>query len=231
MMDKKKFGVVSIYNITEHIWCFLLANFYFLIMNIPFILAFLLSFSSGITDISMILFLCMIPIGPALVALLSVMGELVREGDVQVSKKFFQAYTSNFFEALFFWCFELGILAVLYIDILFGTTKSGLQVYNYILIFMGFFLLSMSFYIFPIVSRFHLRIIDVLRLSLAYSIKKFLITILNYISLIALFMLQIKFNVLMLFVWSILCYLIMFYERNMLKEIEYKLTNDINLYS
>ena len=43
-----------------------------------------------------ILMLSSIPIGPALTALLSLMGKLTREGDIDVTKDFFEAYKVNF---------------------------------------------------------------------------------------------------------------------------------------
>ena len=54
-----------------------------------------------------IIIICCIPIGPAATALLSVMGKLIREKDINITKDFFKAYKANFFQSLFFWTLEV----------------------------------------------------------------------------------------------------------------------------
>lgn len=219
---KKELADGIIYKISNYIWCFLLANLYFGIVNIPFVLVALGESMEGTFEFNLIMIIALIPVGPALTALLSVMGKLVREKDINVTKDFFSAYKRSFFESVFYWSLLLVILSIIYIDISLLNNRVGIHFIKYILIALGILIISMAFYILPIVSRFYFKIKDVFRLSLYYLVKKFYLTIFNWIYLVGFFIIYLKVPsvILLLSGWSVFAYLIMFNVRSVLDEIE-----------
>lgn len=227
MGNKREFGDGIVYTITKYIWWFLLGNFYFAVTNILFIIVWLSTSTQGTSGFNLIFVVSMLPAGPALVALLSTMGKLLRENDVNITKDFFNAYKKNFLEALFYWSVLLIVLNILNIDIIFFSTKSQIGFIKIILLAVTFIIISMTFYIFPIITRFYFKARDVFRFSLYFSFKKIHITILNWLCIAGLSYIYIKTssNILFFFFWSILCYLIMFNSKAILSELEEKYVN------
>ena len=72
-------------------------------------------------------------------------------------------------------------------------------------------------------GRFHMKLRDIVALSFYYSIKKFYITLLKIIvTLIALFLVAKIHALLVLFIPSILCFILTIYDKPILLELEKK---------
>jgi len=223
--SKKQFGEGPIHIIADYIFWFFLGNFYFMLLNIPLLFILVLLLPNGAAPISPwltpIIIICSIPIGPAVTALFSVMGKLIREKDLNMTKDFFKAYRTNFFQSLFFWTIEVTMISILLVDIKFLISNN----YPQFLIISAYtliaFIFLMSLYIFPIISRFYLTSKDILKTAAYYTIKKFHITILNFTSILFVGFIFFKISsFILVFIMSIVCYLIMFYESKILLEIE-----------
>lgn len=224
MAERKEFGDGIIFTIGNYGWWFFAANIYFILVNIPFIFISFISAQTGTSGIYLLSIICSLPIGPALAALFSVMGKLIRERDIDVTKDFFKAYKTNFLEALFFWTIIVLVLSAIYIDV---TVLRTSQMFNIIFLIMGFIITSLTFYIFPIMSRFYLRKVDVIKLAFIYSIKKIHLTILNWILLVLISMLITIIPIaLIIFICSIYAYIVMYMQKGILKEIEEKFSNN-----
>lgn len=222
MKRKREFGDGVIFTISNYIWWFLLANFYFWILNIPLIIVTLSMVISGDYNLNLLLILVLLPMGPALTALFSIMGKVTREGDINVTKDFFKAYKVNFFESLFFWTIEVGIILILWTGINFINGNSSLYYLGIIPRIMLFICTALTFYIFPILSRFYLKRKDVFKLSVHYLLKKIYFGIFFVAAIfVILFMLsKISGLIIILFFVSIMAYLVMYLEKGMLQEIE-----------
>lgn len=222
---KRDFGEGPIYTITNYIFWFFLGNLYFLLLNIPLLFILITVLSNGANTISQglipIFVICCIPIGPAATALLSVMGKLIREKDINITKDFFKAYKVNFFQSLFFWSLEMIILSILFIDIKLIIASSYPKFLTVFIFIVITFIFSMGLYVFPIISRFYLSTKDILKTAAYYTIRKFNITILNLASFLVVILIFFKVSTFILvFISSIICYLIMFYQQKILLEIE-----------
>ncbi|MBZ9606805.1 DUF624 domain-containing protein [Clostridium estertheticum] len=222
---KRKFCEGPIYTITNYIFWFFLGNLYFLLLNIPLLFILIALFSNDSNTIPQgfisIILICCIPIGPAATALLSVMGKLIREKDINITKDFFKAYKVNFFQSLFFWSLEIIILSILFIDIKLVISSSYPKFLTVFIFIVVAFIFSMSLYVFPIISRFYLSTKDILKTAAYYTIRKFHITILNLASFLVVILIFFKVSTFILvFISSIICYLIMFYQQKILSEIE-----------
>ena len=184
--SKREFGEGPLHTITNYIFWFFLGNLYFFLLNIPLIFVLIVVLSNGGVPmppwfISIIIISC-IPIGPAATALLSVMGKLIREKDINITKDFFKAYKANFFQSLFFWTLEVFIISMLFIDTKFFISKGYPQILTSFIFIIITFIFLISLYVFPIISRFYLGWKDILKTAAYYSIKKIHITILNLAS-------------------------------------------------
>jgi uncharacterized membrane protein YesL len=217
----------TLYTIANYLLWFFLGNLYFVLLNIPLLFATIILLSNGTSSISKgftPIIICCIPIGPAATALLSVMGKLIREKDINITRDFFKAYKANFFQALFFSTVEIISIFVLSIDIKFfisGGYPTVLTSFIYITIA---FIVLINMYVFPIISRFNLTRKDIFKTAAYYTIRKFHVTISSFVSILVVGFISFKVSpLLLLFISSIICYLIMFYQQKILLEIEEKL--------
>lgn len=226
---KKEFEEGFIYSSANYIYWFLQSNLYFWLMNIPFIIVFLFMFLSKGNDFELPLIISAIPMGPALTALFSVMGKLAREKDVNVTKDFFKAYKTNFFESLFFWFLETIVLSILYMDKLYILSQYSAPLLNSIFVFLMFISASMIFHIFPIISRFYFKKLYVIKIAFYYSIKKIYISVLSFALIYFMWLLLIKVPSISLLILllsvSVICYIIMYLHKGTLLQLEDKLKN------
>ncbi|MBU3191042.1 DUF624 domain-containing protein [Clostridium bowmanii] len=223
--SKREFGEGPIYTITNYIFWFFLGNTYFLLLNIPLVFILLVLFSNGTKALPpgfvSIIVICCIPIAPAATALLSVMGKLIREKDIKLTHDFFKAYKANFFQSIFFGCLEIIIFCILIIDIRYLISNSYPRILIISVLIIIAFTFSVSLFVFPIISRFYLSTKDILKTAAYYTIRKFNITILNLSSFIIIGFIFFKVHTFVLvFMSSIICYLLMYYQQKILLEIE-----------
>lgn len=230
MARRREFGEGPIYTITNYIFWFLVGSLYFGLCSILFLFVFLTPQENPDSSILFILMISLIPTGPAITALMSVMGKLVREKDARLTRDYFKAYKQGFKQSMVIWLLELGTLSILMIDIMFFKKQSyGIFVIP-IMYVIAIVILVMGLYAFPLISRFKLRIKDIIRLSFYYSIVKFKVTFLNISALIIGGFLLYKYtSIAIFFVTSGVCYLIMFYEKDILKELEDQIGHDKQL--
>jgi len=226
--SKIEFGEGPIYTITNYIFWFFLGNLYFLLLNIPLLFILLVLLSNGTKALppgfTSIIIVCCIPIAPAATALLSIMGKLIREKDLKLTQDFFKAYKANFFQSLFFGCLEIIIMCILSIDIRYLISSSYPRFFIVFVFVVFAFIFSMSLYVFPLISRFYLSTKDILKTAAYYTIKKFHITILNLSTFLVVGFIFFRVHTfVLLFMCSIICYLLMYYQQKILLEIEEKL--------
>lgn len=227
MAKKREFGEGPIYTITNYVFWFMMGSIYFGICNIPFFFIFLTPIENPDSSYLVLLILSLIPMGPSITALLSAMGKLVREKDVSITKDYFKAYKQNFGQSLFLWVLQLAVLSIILVDIKFFTRQSYGFVFVPIMYAIAIIVLLMGLYAFPIVSRFYLKTKDVLKLSFFYSIGKIKITFLNVSAIVIGAFAIWKFTSVAVFVAaSGVCWLIMYYEKDLLKELEEKISKE-----
>lgn len=227
---KKEFGEGSLFAIANYISWFLIGNFYFLLLNIPLIVVLVLFLNNELSQLpqgfAFVFILCSIPLGPSVTALLSVMGKLVRNKDIDITKDFFKAYKVSFSQSLFFWTLELFIISILYIDAKFFISSTYPKALSgFVFIFMGAIFL-ISLHIFPIISRFYFNKRDILKISIYYTFRKFSnTTMILAMILAASFILFRITSVIVVCIFSITCFGVMFFEQKILLDIEDKFVN------
>lgn len=227
-MAKEDFIDNKLYTITSYIWYFTAGAFLFSICSIFLILTVLVYGDKLFTD-GVIYFVISLSLeGPAVTALLSVMGRLIREKDINVVKDYFKDYKNNFLQALVI-SFVLSILlAFVAHDLSILKSSNSTSAFMRPLLFASLFIpIIISLYVFPIISRFYISLKDAVKLAIYYSVKNFKITILIISVLILGYLLMNLISIFMVFILSsLICYIIMYYEKDVLKEIEGKIKHN-----
>lgn len=217
----KKVGEGLIFTISNYLWWFILGNFYFILLNLPLtILMFCLLTGVIINPTPWFVALCSVPMGPALTALLGAMGKLLREKDVNMTHEFFKIYRNSFKQSIFFWIIEVVALLAIYVDIQYILLAHQSI---FVLFFYGlaFFILQAGMNALCIISRFHLKTSVIFKMSCGYTIGYFKIFIINsclIMTAVGIFYIQPGLSTLLLM--SIFCYVLMYNNNKILKDIE-----------
>lgn len=220
-MAKGNFGEGPLFTITNYIFWFSVPNLFFWLLNpLQFILILCVDPGKNYSDFFVLLYLASLPMGPALAALLSVMGKLNKEKDLTVTKDFFKAYKVNFKQALFLWFIESTSFAVIIFDISFFR-KLSLNFLVYPLYAVSFAIFMLGLFAFPIMTKYYFSTTDLLKLSFLYSVKKFKVTFMCIVVyVLAFLLLRTKVDyVLIFFIVSLMCYSIMYYFHDIFDDI------------
>lgn len=208
-----------VYYETKRLIYILMINLYFLISISPFIIYFLLSGRS--LSIYILSFLGII-LGPAIATLFSVLGRLIRGDETEARKDFLYFYKLNFLQGIFAGAIISIILLMSYLDIEYFF-KIGANIISYIFIGIAVFTLAISLYVFPIIARINAKTLDVFKLAIEKTFKKFYLTI-TIISMIVIFLFIVKILkialIAVLFGPIALAYLILILEKNTLIDAE-----------
>lgn len=207
------------YYLTKKLIYIFMTNIYFLLAISPFILYFILAGSN--LSIYILSFLGIL-IGPAISTVFSVLGRLIKGKETEFHKDFLYFYKLNFLQGIFASTIISIILLMSYLDIEYFF-KVGINIVSYIFIGIAIFTLAISIYVFPIIARISAKTMDVFKLSIKLTLKKFYIplTVLS-VTIIALFAIKfLKIALIgVLFGPIALAYLILFLEKNILIEAE-----------
>ena len=218
----------KVYIGTTYITNFFITNFWFLIMILPLVL-YMYKFEGNIS--MPIMLLLSILMGPAITTLFSIMGKFLREGEISPTKDFFHFYKLNFLQSLLVGVILNIAISIAYFDMDYFSS-SGNKAFSYFFLVLLVLVIMLSMYIYPIISRYNIRIGHLFKLSINLLIKKI------YISLSCISIIIIVFGILrisrlsliaLLFGASIICYLIMRIERKMIDELEEVIKEKYNL--
>ncbi len=224
---KKDFYDKPLYTISNYIFGFMQSSFYFAICNILLILYFIFTTIYPSKFNLLILFICLIPLGPSLGALYSAIGKIICEKDIYFSSYFWNFYKNNFVSNLKLWLIQLIIVTVLFIDFQYfylNAPEKGIHILFAILIITT---LLLSLYSFPINSKFEIKFKDLFILSTHYMIRKFPITILKVSAIALTYYLSNNISIILLvFMPSIICLIFFYYDKHIFLEIEANFSSD-----
>jgi len=220
---KKDFYDKKVYTISNYIFGFIQSSLYFGICNILLILFFIFTTIYPSQFNLLILFICLIPLGPSLGALYSTIGKIISEKDIYFSSFFWSLYKKNFVSNLKLWIIQLIILTILFMDFQYFYLNVPEKSIHMLFIILIVIALLISLYSFPINSRFEIKLKDLFILSIYYMIKKFPITILKAFVIFLAYYLSNNVSILFLiFMPSILSLVFFYYDKHIFLEIEKK---------
>lgn len=228
-MSKRNYEESPIYYITSFIMWFCLSSILFIILNIPaFFLVFFTKDLNDLKNLGILLPIMLLTLGPSYSALLYSMGKLYREKDISAIKDFFKGYKISFLQSLGLWTIQVALVYFLIFDI---SILSNMGANAYLIsLWYGliFIVLLISIHAYPIISRFSMKTVDVLKLTFIFSIKKFYITAADIVLIGAVGFLFINYPTIIIFFGpAIISYLIMINENGIIKEIEENIKNKI----
>lgn len=222
MATQRDFYDKPLYIASEYGVAFVLSNIYFILCNIPAIYYSLVVALDPDAFSVLMLFIFMIPTGPAITALCCSMGKLFRDKEISITNYFFTSYKKNFLSSLKLWAIQLTIIFIFLMDYQYFIQKGNIFL-PMIFIALIVYIIVMGLYAFPILSRFELKTKSLVLISLYYAVRKFHITILKVVLFIATYYLYIKIPFIgILCLFSLLSYVTMFYDNSMLLELENK---------
>ncbi|GAF63863.1 hypothetical protein BTS2_0755 [Bacillus sp. TS-2] len=181
--DNRDFTENKLYTIVNYIYWILISSVLFIVSNALFVFVLFVSLFSikeqllPFHIVFIALLVVAIPMGPSFCALYSVMRKIVLDKQVSVVKEFFKGYRQNFKQALLAWVLILFLIALFtwnYYIIVFHEFASFLIFPLYMFTSL---LLCTAFYVFPLISQYYMRLIDVFRISLYFTLKHFNTTI------------------------------------------------------
>lgn len=221
MDEKNQFGQGILYTFTNYVYAFLLTNIYFVLTNGLFIF-FFMTLEPSFSNI-LLYFLALIPTGPAVAALYFSMEKLVRTKELSPTHDFFYGFKKNVKDILSIWFPILLVYFILIVDLQYlRQTPTELNQILSIVIFVLIVLWTMLILnAVALSSRFKFRMRDVWKLSVYYSFMKVKNTVGNMLILFILaFITTITTDFLILFVSSIVFYLLALNTKEMLSDIE-----------
>ncbi|WP_459479908.1 DUF624 domain-containing protein [Clostridium saccharoperbutylacetonicum] len=227
---RSKSGILDsiVYKITVCITKFFVINFWFLIMISPFLL-YIYFFEVHISMSVLLVF--SILLGPAITTLFSINGKFINEGDISPTRDFFRLYKMNFFQGIFIGIILNSFMGILYSDMEYFNS-TGNTYLSTICLLLLIVVIMLSFYIYPIISRYNIKMIYLFQLSIKLLIKKIYIS-LSCISMIIIVLALIRITrislVGVLFGASIICYLIMKIENKTINELNEEIKEKYNI--
>ena len=175
-MNLSHFQYAAVFN---YGYWFLMLNLYFAVANIPFILA--LSTLQFVPSNMIYYFITLIPMGPALAALMAALNKIAVEKDISVTKDFWTFYKEDFLGAMRLWSVTLALLFILAMDIAVFMDKSVFAIISPLFIILSILLLNIVICGLLLMTKAKHKLKTLLIMSFYYSIKKFYITFLNTI--------------------------------------------------
>ncbi|SHJ87385.1 Protein of unknown function, DUF624 [Clostridium cavendishii DSM 21758] len=205
----------------NYVYWFLICNALIVLLNIPIILflnAF--GFTSVLKNLPVFL-LCALFFFPSFTAGLYCMGKIARHDDLFIFKDFFSSYKKNFIQSMILGLIYSILFLGFYTNYLFFSGKENLSVLTPVF-FVGMFIIGL---IIPhsliLLSRFEFKILNLLKTSLILLFTRPGITFANTVSILFILMLfQISPGISILFIFSLLCFLFMFVNKELLSKLE-----------
>ncbi|PJW13871.1 hypothetical protein CV945_11805 [Geobacillus sp. Manikaran-105] len=137
------------YRLILHIYWLTVCNCYFFLFCIPFLLSLFWFWNHPNTITLLLTLVSFIPIPPALTASYHVMGKIIREKQVELTKSFFYGVKTNFIQCSMLGLFQAILTIILAVDILFMKQHAlGLYVipFLYILLLLN---VCVGIYLYP----------------------------------------------------------------------------------
>lgn len=207
------------YIITNYVTNFFITNLWFLVMISPIIIY--MYIFSGHVSTPVVLLLSML-IGPAVTTLFSLMGKFAREKEISPTKDFFHFYKLNFLQGLVVGIILNILISICYFDVNYFSLR-GNKYMSYLFLAFLVLIIMLSMYIYPIISRYNIRIRHIFKISINLLFKKIYIS-LSCMSIIIIVVGIIRVARLslfgVLFGSSIICYLIMKVQEKTIDELE-----------
>ncbi|MDQ0205470.1 YesL family protein [Alkalicoccobacillus murimartini] len=218
---EQEFGAGFLFQFTNRVYWLLILNFCFVLANGLF-LFFVMSLQPDLSNV-IFYYLALIPSGPAIAALLYATLKLIQENEESPFRDFIHAYKVNFKDTLKFWIPIVTFLCISIVNINYLSNQSTVlsEIMTMALFMVILFLSVLTIQMFIINAKLTFKTKDLFRVAIYSSFKNIKITAGNA-AIMFLFwvLLSSTSDFLLLFLGSVLAYLIMLNSRALLRSIE-----------
>lgn len=224
MNEDRDLTNTPLYKVLTYITNFLFTNLCFLLVISPLIF-YIFGYNEN-SSIAAILLIAVL-LGPAITTLFSVMGKFIRNKYISPIKDFFHFYKLNFWQSILVSIILNIVIAVCYFDMsYFKTNGNTLMAGLFFIVIILDFLLGL--YIYPLLSRYSMKLIDAFKMSLRLMITKFYMSF-TCVSIIVIILAIIKEASIalvgILLGASVITYIIMYLENKMISDLEEEIKN------
>lgn len=154
------------FGVANYFYWFLLANFYFLLTNVLIIEVYL-NFELTFANLPIFL-IALIPTGFSITAMCSLMGKLIREKHINVTRDFIRFYLMGIKETFKIW---IPSLLTIFSLALYGRFID-LEIVHWVVTILIILKIGFLLMIFPIMSRFSFLTRDLIKIAFYYFFKK-----------------------------------------------------------
>lgn len=215
------FKVDKIFDVFNVILLFFVLNLLFMLVNIPAVVFLLTLGVSQIYTYFPLFLLCLLPAGPAFTVLLYCMGQFIRNKTITYSIDLPKGIKLNAKQSFIIWAFELLIVFMIFSNVMFFSTTAHSLLFTCISISLGILLLSISPYIYLLISRFSMSLLEILKSSMIIAITRPILTITNTLLFIILLVLfEMTPGTVVLFSSSLFAYALQFANRDLMIQLE-----------
>lgn len=223
----------KLYIITQYLSWILVSSILFITMNLLFIFILLVGvtgIAEGIISVHVVILatvITSIPMGPAFSALLTVMKKILNHSIDSVIKDFFRGYRAEFKQSLIAWIILLSILLASLFNYYLSYSIASLHILIFPTLMIASLAMCMSFYVFPLIVSYHMKVKDLLKLALYFVFKEYKTTLILLVTFVISSYLFLRFPMFLIFIYpSGLALLLMFLTRKQFGKVHAKAKQD-----
>lgn len=222
---KKDFFEKPLFIIPNYLFNFVLTTLYFLLCNLLLIFFFIITSKVPNSFNFILLFITLIPFGPAFCTLYYCISKLITEKYIYSHSYFWNFFKDNFISLFKVWIIELIILLIFIADFQFFYINMPQTKLHFIFALFSIITISISLCTLCINTLFIFKTKDIFLLAIFYMTKKIPIILMKFIAIYLAYAAVNNISIILLpFMPGILCIIFFLYDITTIKEIKNKYT-------
>lgn len=217
------FHIEKILGFCERVCYFFIVNLLFVISNIPILLFLLFVGASQIRECLPLFLLCLVPMAPALSAVMYSMNHLIHGTERKAFRDYKKGYCSDFIQKICLGAGQMFVILICWTNIEFFSIQLKILPLTivFILLFATAALVTPNLYM--LVSRYEMKNLQIVKTGVTLLIAKPVATLGNIVALaIVLMAFEISAGTTVLFMGSVYGFLVMFMNQNVMQTLESK---------
>lgn len=215
------FHIEKVLGFCDKVWYFFTVNLLFVISNFP-ILLFLLFIGAGqIRECLPLFLLCLVPMAPALSAVMYTMNRLIHGTEGKAVKDYKKGYCSDFLQKVGLGAGQMLVIIMCWTNIEFFTLQ--VRIFPFTIIFMILFAVAVLVTpnLYMLASRYEMKNVQIARTAVTLLIAKPVAALGNIVALgVVLAAFEISAGTTVLFMGSVYGFLVMFMNQSVLRKLE-----------
>lgn len=215
------FHIEKVLGFCDKVWYFFTVNLLFVISNFP-ILLFLLFIGAGqIRECLPLFLLCLVPMAPALSAVMYTMNRLIHGTEGKAVKDYKKGYCSDFLQKIGLGAGQMLVIIMCWTNIEFFTLQ--VRIFPFTIIFMILFAVAVLVTpnLYMLASRYEMKNVQIARTAVTLLIAKPVAALGNIVALgVVLAAFEISAGTTVLFMGSVYGFLVMFMNQSVLRKLE-----------